>query len=280
MPVKLGGPVGRAMLMQSATHPVRDAPIPAPASAPATPAAVAASTPPTGVMDRDFIEKNQIVERYLSGRLPPRGVTEFERFCATHPELLDQLGLPERVHAGLRLLETAGHPEPWAEPAPKAWQKPGPLIGAVAAALALLVATVMLGTQSASRGTRIALLEKRLADQPLEPITATRTLRLVPSRGGPTSSPAATVGGAGGELADLKFDMSWARYAQFRVTIDREGQGRVAMLHSMARDSNGDVRLAFNTSALAPGLYHFTIEGLNWQAHPEPAAWISIAISR
>ena len=232
-----------------------------------------------GVMDRDFIEKNQIVERYLSGRLPPRGVTEFERFCASHPDLLDQLGLPERVHAGLRLLETAGHPEPWAEPVAKAWQKPGPLIGAVTAALALLIATVVFGTQAANRSARIAVLEKRLTDQPLEPITSTHTVRLVPSRTGPEGPPALTVGGSSGELADLKFDMSWARYAQFRITIDREGQGRVAMLHGMARDSNGDVRLAFNTSALGPGLYHFTIEGLNWQARPEPAGWISIAIS-
>ena len=30
-------------------------------------------------MDREFIEKNQIVERYLTGKLPPRGVTDFER---------------------------------------------------------------------------------------------------------------------------------------------------------------------------------------------------------
>ena len=27
-------------------------------------------------MDREFIIKNQIVERYLAGRLPPKGVTD------------------------------------------------------------------------------------------------------------------------------------------------------------------------------------------------------------
>jgi hypothetical protein len=229
-------------------------------------------------MDREFIEKNQIVERYLSGRLPARGATDFERYCAAHPELLDQLGLSERVHAGLRLLETAGHPEPWQQPESRAWQKPGLLIGALSVAAALLVATVFLGTQLAARNARVTLLEKRSVDQPLEPMTSTHTERLVPSRTGPTATAATTVGGPGGQLADLKFDMSWARYAEFRITIDREGQGRVAMLHSIARDSNGDLRLAFNTSALGPGLYHFTIEGLNWQGRPEPAGWISIAI--
>ena len=59
-------------------------------------------------MDRDFIARNQVVERYLSGRLPLKGATEFERFCRAHGELLDELGLPERVNAGLRLIVAGG----------------------------------------------------------------------------------------------------------------------------------------------------------------------------
>lgn len=98
--------------------PLTDAqPTRAPASAlPAMPTASPA-------MDREFVERNQIVERYLAGRLPPRGALEFERFCASHPELLDSIGLPTRVHAGLRLLEAGGKPEPWAEKRP-VWEKP------------------------------------------------------------------------------------------------------------------------------------------------------------
>src|SRR5207302_1919758 len=84
------------------------------ARAPA-PAAPAPTTSPP--MDRDFIARNQIVERYLSGRLPLKGATDFERFCREHPELLDEIGLPERVNAGLRLLEASGKPEPWQESA-------------------------------------------------------------------------------------------------------------------------------------------------------------------
>ena len=45
------------------------------AVAPIAPAAPAAREQ----MDRDFIEKNQIVERYLLGKLPPKGVADFER---------------------------------------------------------------------------------------------------------------------------------------------------------------------------------------------------------
>src|SRR5688572_10346364 len=64
------------------------------AGAPAA-ATASAAAPPN--MDRDFIARNQIVERYLSGKLPIKGATDFERFCKANPELLDTLGLPERV---------------------------------------------------------------------------------------------------------------------------------------------------------------------------------------
>src|SRR5262245_46610205 len=84
-----------------------------------TPASSGTSSP----MDRDFIARNQIVERYLSGKLPIKGATDFERFCRENPDLLDELGLPERVNAGLRLLEASGKPEPWQEAPKKIWEK-------------------------------------------------------------------------------------------------------------------------------------------------------------
>ncbi len=42
-------------------------------------------------MDRDFILRNQIVERYISGKLPIKGATEFEKFCTDNPTVLDEL---------------------------------------------------------------------------------------------------------------------------------------------------------------------------------------------
>ena len=62
---------------------------------------VAASPPAPAVrepMDREFIDRNQIVERYLLGKLPPRGVADFEREVRENPALIDQTGLAERVH--------------------------------------------------------------------------------------------------------------------------------------------------------------------------------------
>jgi hypothetical protein len=231
-------------------------------------------------MDRDFIARNQIVERYLSGKLPIKGATEFERFCKEHPELLDEMGLPDRVHAGLRLLEASGKPEPWEEPAPKRfWEKPHLAIGLGTAVLGLLVAVGVLANGSSAKTRRIATLTQQVADQPLEPATTTRTIRLLPSRQGASSAPAVVLGSAGQtQLADLKIDMSHSQYREYRVTIDRIDQGRVAIIHNLTKDSNGHLRLALNSSALGPGNYQLTIEGLNWRGDPEPDSWITVGI--
>src|SRR3984885_501269 len=179
---------------------------PAKATAAAAASAAPGQTMPSPPMDRDFVARNQVVERYLSGRLPVKGATDFERFCAEHPELLDEIGLPERVNAGLRLLEASGKPEPWQEAARPAWQKPQVTIGLAAAAGVLLVALALVSVGSASKSHRITELEKESHDRVLDPATSTREIRLMPSRSAASNSPSITIGGGGGgaPLADFR----------------------------------------------------------------------------
>ena len=231
-------------------------------------------------MDRDSIARNQIVERYLSGKLPIKGATEFERFCAENPELLDELGLPQRVHAGLRLLEASGKPEPWQETPKRVWENPYLTLGLAAAVLVLLAITAALASNGSAKSRRIATLTRQVAEQPLEPATSTRTIRLLPSRQGASNAPAVMIGGGNVQLADLKIDLSHSPYRTYRVTIDRVDQGRVAVLHNLLKDSNGHLRLALNSSALGPGTYQFTIEGLTWRGDPEPDSWVTIGVQR
>src|ERR1700689_2669210 len=78
---------------------------------------------PAPSMDREFIVRNQIVERYIGGRLPLKGAQDFERFCRDNPELLDEIALTERINAALRLLEAGGRPAPWEQPRKAWWEK-------------------------------------------------------------------------------------------------------------------------------------------------------------
>ena len=248
----------------------------APAAAPAR-----ASIAPSPTMDRDFIARNQVVERYLSGKLPVKAATEFERFCKEHPELLDELGVPERVNSGLRLLEAAGKPEPWHEEQRKRfWENPLVTIGLAGGIVVLLIAVAALASTNSIKARKIAALTRQVSEQPLEPATATRTIRLLPSHSGPSTSPAVVIGGGATQLADLKIDMSHSQYREFRVTIDRVDQGRVMVIHNLEKDSNGHLRIALNSSALGPGNYQLTVEGLTWRGEPEPDAWVTIGVQR
>jgi hypothetical protein len=231
-------------------------------------------------MDKDFIARNQVVERYLSGRLPLKGAAEFEQYCAKHPELLDQIGLPERVNAGLRLLEASGKPEPWQEAPRPAWQKPQITITLAIAVLIFGVATMVLTGAGAAKAHRIEVLQKQVTDQPLDAATSTREIRLLPSREAASNSPAIGIGAGGAQLADFKIDESRSAYHIFKITIDRIDQGRVGVISNLVKDSNGNLRIALNSSALGPGNYQLTIEGLDWRGDPQPDSWITIGIQR
>ena len=257
------------------------------AAAPAAPSAatsgaqtaVPAAAPPP--MDRDFIARNQVVERYLSGRLPLKGATDFERFCHDHPELLDEIGLAERVNAGLRLLEASGKPEPWQEAVRPPWQKPQVTLALAACVAVLALTLAIVAGGSAGKTHRIAELQKQSAERALDPATSRREIRLVPSRSGASNSPAIIIGGNGpgrAQLADFKIDESRSPYRSFRVTIDRIDQGRVGIIGNLAKDSNGHLRIALNSSALGPGNYQLTLEGLDWRGEPQPDSWVTIGI--
>lgn len=228
-------------------------------------------------MDREFIIKNQIVERYLAGRLPPKGVTDFEKLIRSRPELIEELGLADRVNAGLRLLDAAGVAEPWAEQPKKFWEKPAFTFAAAGLAVAALVACAVLAMKISDRDVRIAKLEAENLERPIEPSTRKRPVLVNPDRNGPGAS-SLTI--KSGDLAELKIDLSWARFSQFKVSIDRVDQGRVAVIDGIAKDSNGHIRLSLNAGAFGPGDYMMEIEGLNMRRAAMPVGWVRFTVAK
>ena len=209
-----------------------------------------------------------------------KGATDFERFCKDNPRVLDELGLPERVNAGLRLLEASGKPEPWQEKSQRFWAKPQFVLSLVAVVVVLGAALALVVGNNSANSLKIKKLQKQEAERPLEPATDTRAIRLVPSHEAASNTPAVVIGGAPAQLVDIKIDETRSAYKTFRITIDRIDQGRVAVLHNLVKDSNGHLRIALNSSALGPGNYQLTIEGLSWRGDPEPDSWVTIGIQR
>ena len=245
---------------------------------PAPAAGVIAPGPAAPAMDREFIIKNQIVERYLAGRLPPKGVTDFEKLIRSRPQLIDELGLAEKVNAGLRLLDAAGIAEPWAEKPKTFWEKPPVSMGAAALAAVALIGCVVLAMQVSSRDTTIAKQKAEILERPIAPSTHKRTIVISLARNGPPAQGTLTI--AYGEFAEMKADVSWARFATFKVSIDRVNQGRVAVLDGVEKDSNGHLRVSLNAGAFGPGDYMVTIEGLNMHRESIPVGWFRISVTR
>jgi len=241
-------------------------------------ASAAALGTPAPAMDREFIIKNQIVERYLAGRLPPKGVTDFERLIRSRPQLIEELGLPEKVNAGLRLLDAAGIAEPWSEKPKKFWEKPAFTMGAAGLAVIALIGCLVLGMQVSSRNATIAKQKAENMERAIAPSTRKRTIVVGIARNGPPAQ--ATLSINYGEFADMKVDVSWSRYSSFKVSIDRVNQGRVAVLNGIEKDSNGQLRVALNAGAFGPGDYMVAVEGLTMRRESVPVGWFRINVAR
>jgi hypothetical protein len=231
-------------------------------------------------MDAAFIQQNQIVERYLTGKLPLKGAQDFERYCREHPETLTSLGMGDRLNAALRLLDASNQPLPWTEKPIPFYQKPLTIAVVTALAGTLLIATLMLYTAGGKKDEQIAVLTHEVQTQPVQPSKSTRVVLVAPSRSGPVAASAAVIGGRDAEMADFKFDLGWSTHTNFRVTIDRVDQGRVLVLGNLERDSNGHVRMALNSSALGPGDYDVSFEGLDWRGSPHDQAWTRFSVAR
>jgi hypothetical protein len=83
-----------------------------------------------------------------------------------------------------------------------------------------------------------------------------------------------TVNTGSPELIDLQIDMGYSHENLFRMVVDKRDQGRVMVLDNLLKDSNGNLKIAFNTSGLAAGLYDVHIDTLPIRGISAPAGWL------
>jgi hypothetical protein len=155
------------------------------------------------------------------------------------------------------------------------------LVAALGAALAIsLGVAAWLATVISAKNGQLATLAEQLQAQPIDAVQGTRAIVMKPSRSGALADSMVDIGGARVELVEFKYEMGWSAYSSFRLTMDRIGQGRFAVLTNLSRDSNGQLRVAFNSSALGPGDYQVQIEGIDWRGSPAPQGWARFSVTR
>lgn len=239
----------------------------------------ASGEPAAPRFDRKFIEEHQLIDRYLLGKLPLKGAKDLESWCRANPEYLDELKLGPRAQGSLKLLEAAGQPQDLGDPVVPWWKTPWFQIGLGAlAAISLVAFLVLFGKYLLVRGE----LEdaKTVARQgALAPPSNSSTLRIEPDRVPGIDKARMSVDHASPLLVDLKVDVGFAKVTLFKVTVEKKGQGRALVIDNLGRDSNGDLRITFNTSGLSAGRYQVRIDGLPFRSEPIGMGWFVIDVT-
>ena len=213
-------------------------------------------------MDPKLIREKQLVERWLIGKLTPPEARFFEQMVRNTPGLADTLGLPESLRRTMKLLDETGNE--WREQQPKPWHNPMVPIG-LAAALALAIALAIGGWVSkAQLSGRYDALKQEATKGTLGVPSNTTLSRLAPVRGEVGALPVAVLGGRDTPaLAELHVDVGLVKASLYQLTI-KSGDGTFwARIDNLLRDSNGDLRIAFNSSAFAAGEYLLEVRAVN-----------------
>ena len=102
----------------------------------------------------------------------------------------------------------------------------------------------------------------------------------MPSSQGRRTKRSITVTTTAPQLVDLHVDMGYTgkKLMQFKVTVDKEGQGRALILNNVLRDSNNEIRMTFNTTGIAAGLYRVRIEALPMSGPAIEEGWFLLDV--
>jgi hypothetical protein len=231
--------------------------------------------------DAKFIEDHKLIDRYLEGKLPAKGARDLENWCRANPAFLEALKLPQRTQAGLQLLEACGAPLDLTEPKPPWWKSPYLPIGGAAAALVCLLGFWALFGKYILLRQELEDTRTRMHQGSLVQPAVNTNVRVVPDRAPGIDKARITVNRTAPQLVDLHIDLGYTKQLQqYRVFVDKLDQGRALILNDLLKDSNGELRLTFNTTGLAAGIYNVRIESLPIRASgsPTPEGWLILDV--
>jgi hypothetical protein len=259
-------------------------------------------------MDRNYIESEHIVERYLAGELTVREAREFEKYCLEHPQFLNALPIPVRLKARLArrpldesetgifqaIPSSATHAAVDAteqgfdrEEEAAQWRASSAPSGGVSRVMAftLLFAligaiggVVAYGVYANSLAKQLRDMKRNLQSTQMQAPGGVQTYRLQLSRTKPAAATVAVGWPTPPQLMDIYVDAAEGKYNTFQITIDKVDGGRVMQIRRIARDSNKELRFALNSSAFGPGDYLLKFDGYTWRGQPEEIGWVRLGL--
>lgn len=212
-------------------------------------------------MRRDYIEDQQIVERYLQDRLSAEEEAEFEECFLANPELLDELEFADKLRQGLQDVATVASPAKPAQPKrrfPSFFQTPQYAMAATVFLLVSMTVTSVLYQR----------VDRLSAAGQASSFASTRIIPVLSVRGGASGETANRINVAAGEQIVLLVDPGPDVYSHYRTTIDKRdpaSTGTPVWQRDRVMPGYQDMlALAIPGDRLETGDYRIRIEG--WQA--------------
>jgi hypothetical protein len=204
------------------------------------------------VMNRQYIDEQHVLTRYLAGQLSDTERDAFETYYVEHPQMLQELEIAAKLKLGLNLLEASGE---FASPAKREW-----LSGLAAAAVVVAVITAFWFARPIPIAPLMATSMRALGDFAKAPQLAdTFTIERTRSSGVdarlelPPRSRAISLR----VLPELPGAQSYGLRMSFipADTAPRE----VARLRSLRVDADGLITVYVNSQRLQPGSYEILL---------------------
>ncbi|HEY6642984.1 hypothetical protein [Povalibacter sp.] len=257
-------------------------------------------------MDRNYIQNEHIVDRYLAGELTVREAREFEQFCLENPAFLKQLPIPVRLKARLArkpleasetgmfpaipssatrtALEVNDEGFDAAEEDGKWERSSSPAAGGnrlvvMGLAIALIAAIgglVAYGMHAGALSKQLQDAQRKIKVTEMQAPASVQKYRLQLVGSKPTQPTLALGWMQPPQLLELTIDSTEERFATYQITVNKADGTFVMQLNRIARDSNKDVQFRLNSSAFGPGDYLLEIKGYTWKGQLQPVGWASL----
>lgn len=159
------------------------------------------------------------------------------------------------------------------------WQGRAAVIVLAAVAAIALLAAILAHVDARRERAAAKALQDELRQVALRPASAERSIRITPNpRSWSASADAQIRAPDPAELLDLHLPVGYASFNTFAVTIDKVDHGRLMVVQRLIPDSNRELRIGLNSSALGAGEYRIRLQGYTWRGQRVDVGWIRLVI--
>ncbi|MDH4165708.1 MAG: hypothetical protein OEY13_14985 [Gammaproteobacteria bacterium] len=168
----------------------------------------------------------------------------------------------------------------YAEPPELAWWQTRPFVAGLAiACVALLVLTAMSMMNAFRDRAAARVASAREQTLTLRAINSVRVLRIAPNPRSWSASPDLMLEWPEPpQLLELHLAVGYSAFLTFAVIVDKVDHGRVLVVERIAPDSNRELLLALNSSAIGPGEYRLRLQGYTWRGDRVDVGWVRLQV--